>query len=164
MLFRADISNPPLIMLIYEDVTGLVHQCFVDGNRPEAFFVLIYNRIWNTCDLRTIINTVGQLLLKLIRYKHRLMLFEPRITLFLLSVSIYQVYVMIYYQMKVRFKIMSYPPIPHPYLPYPPSSTKKKPTTHTINNIISYNNTPPPPPTQTHKHTNYTIPIEVRLV
>lgn len=40
MLFRADISNPPLIMLIYEDVTGLVHQCFVDGNRPEAFLYL----------------------------------------------------------------------------------------------------------------------------
>lgn len=121
MLFRANISNPPLI---YEDVTGLVHQCFVDGNRPEAFFVLIYNRIRNACDLRTIINTVGQLLLKLIWYKHRLMLLEPRNYLFF-----YHVYVgvILCYDLlpKSDLKSCHHPPPTSPTSLVPPHLPKK---------------------------------------
>lgn len=87
-------------------------------NRAEAFFVLnIYNRIRNTCDLRTIINTVGQLLLKLIRYKHRLILLEPR------NYPFFYVDVILCYDLSLNsdLKFCHDPPFtPHPYLPYPP--------------------------------------------
>lgn len=140
-------------------------------NRAEAFFVLTYNRIRNTCDLRTIINTVSQLLLKLIRYKHRLNLLEPRNYPFFLC----RCHFVLWFITEFRFKILSWPPIHTPPLsplspsatpsPPPPPPLQKKKTqknpqktktqAHTIRaGTLFWNinkNPPPPSSPQTHK-------------